>query len=88
MPCPQHSAPSTLNAIPCLYTPPPYSTVTMSDAGPSKPPIKKTKKVDRSKGSKSHGARSVKKERNADELVELDRALEAYVSFQRTRSPL
>lgn len=71
-----------------LQPPPLYSSVTMSDAGPSKLPIKKTKKVDRSKGSKSHGARSVKKERNADELVELDRALEAYVSFQRTRSPL
>jgi hypothetical protein len=49
----------------------------MSEAGPST--VKKARKIDRSKSSKSSGARGVKKTRNADELVELEQALASYV---------
>ena len=49
----------------------------MSEAGPST--VKKARKIDRAKSSKSSGARGVKKTRNADELVELEQALAGYV---------
>lgn len=49
----------------------------MSEAGPST--VKKARKIDRAKSSKSSGARGVKKLRNADELVELEQALASYV---------